>query len=148
MKWTTIAQKIQSDLEQIGITVNIETGEVGVVIDQYRNGKSTFLVMHWSPDYYDINNQLAFLPGATVGTRANWGVEGHEDMLELGQKISEESDNALRAEYSQQLQQLTAEDSPYAFLLQHPKNFAISDTLTNVTYNDLSKIHLCEISVK
>lgn len=148
LKWPTIAQKIQSDLAQIGIDVKIETGEIGVVIDKYREGTCPFLIMHWSPDYYDINNQLAFLPGGTVGARANWSAEGHEDMIALGDLIIGEADYEKRAEYSRQLQELTAEDSPYAFLLQHPKNFAIGDRVDNVIYNDLVKIQLSEMNVK
>ncbi|MBQ3378953.1 MAG: ABC transporter substrate-binding protein [Clostridia bacterium] len=148
LKWPTMAQRIASDLAEIGINVKIETGEIGVVIDAYRDGTCQFLIMHWSPDYYDINNQLAFLPDATVGARANWHAEGHEDMIALGDLITGEADPAQRAEYSRQLQELTAEDSPYAFLLQHPKNFAIGDRVDNVIYNDLVKLQLSEMNVK
>ena len=148
LKWPTIAQKIASDLAQIGINVKIETGEIGVVIDAYREGTCQFLIMHWSPDYYDINNQLAFLPDATVGARANWHAEGHEDMIALGDLIIGEADPEQRAEDSRQLQTLTAEDSPYAFLLQHPKNFAIGPRVDNVIYNDLVKLQLSEMNVK
>ena len=49
--------------------------------------------------------------------------------------------------YKRQLQDKMAENSPYAFLLQHPKTFAVSKTLNNVAYNDLSKIQLTEISI-
>ena len=147
MKWTDIAQKIQNDLKEIGITVKIKTAEFSVILDPYRKGELPFLVMHWSPDYYDINNQLAFLPGDTVGERAKWSAKGHDDMIELGNKIIGESDNAKRAQYSQQLQDLMAENSPYAFLLQHPKTYAASKRLTNVVYNDLSKIQLTEVNI-
>lgn len=148
MKWTDIAQKIKNDLAQINITVNIKTSEFAVVLDPYRNGEIPFLLMHWSPDYFDINNQLAFLPGDVVGERANWSTEGHEDMLELGKQIQGESDKEKRAQYSEELQDLMAENSPYAFLLQHPQVFASRTTLDNVHYNDLSKIQLAELTVK
>ncbi len=148
MKWTDIAQKIKNDLAQIGITVNIKTSEFSVVIDPYRNGEVPFLLMHWSPDYFDINNQLAFLPGELVGERAKWSADGHEDMLELGKKIEGESDKAKRAQYSEELQDMVAENSPYAFLLEHPQVFASRTTLDNVLYNDLSKIQLAQLTVK
>ena len=147
MKWGDIGQKIQNDLKQIGITVKLETPEFSNILDQYRNGEIPFLLMHWSPDYYDINNQLAFLPGDTVGERAKWSAEGHDDLIELGNKIIGEADKEKRTQYSQELQDKMAENSPYAFLLQHPKTFAVSKTLNNVAYNDLSKIQLTEISI-
>lgn len=148
MKWTDIAQKIKSDLAQINITVEIKTSEFAVILDPYRNGELPFLLMHWSPDYFDINNQLAFLPGDVVGERAKWSAEGHEDMIALGNQIKGESDKDKRAQYSGELQELMAENSPYAFLLQHPQVFASRTTLDNVHYNDLSKIQLAELTVK
>lgn len=148
LSWVTMAQKIQSDLAAININVKVETTEIGVVLDQYREGKAAFLFMHWTPDYYDINNQLVFLPGDTVGKRANWAADASPEMTELGNKIIGESDSQLRAEYSEQLQGLLAENSPYAFLLQHPKTFAVSSRLENVIYNDLCKIQFSKLSVK
>ncbi|MEG2038763.1 MAG: ABC transporter substrate-binding protein [Oscillospiraceae bacterium] len=149
MTWTTIAQKVQSDLAAIGIKVEIETSEIGVVIDQYREAKVPFLVMHWSPDYYEINNQLVFLPGDTVGARANWNKSDNTaKMTELGNGIIGEADNAVRQAKSEELQKLMTENSPYAFLLQHPKVFAASSKLENVVYNDLCKLQLSELNIK
>lgn len=148
LTWPTLAQKVQNDLAAININVNVETSEIGVVLDQYREGKCPFLVMHWSPDYYEINNQLVFLPGDTVGARANWPAEAGPDMVALGKQIIGESDAAKREEYSVTLQNMMAENSPYAFLLQHPKNFAASSRLDNVIYNDLCKLQLVEMNVK
>lgn len=149
MPWPTIAQKIQSDLKQIGIDIKVETSEIGVVIDQYRQGQSPFLVMHWNPDYYDINNQLAFLPGETVGERANWKTTPeNQNLLDLSKKIKEEGDVALRTQYSKELQEAIAENCPYAFLVQHPKVFAVSSRLSDVQYNDLCKIQLTTLNVK
>lgn len=148
MQWTTMAQKVQSDLAAIGITVKVETTEIGVAIDQYREGKAPFLFMHWSPDYFDINNQLVFLPGDTVGTRANWKADANPAMIELGNMIIGEADAEKRAEYSKELQGMMAENSPYAFLVQHPKSFAASARLDGLVYNDLTKLQLIDINVK
>lgn len=51
-------------------------------------------------------------------------------MIDLGNKIIGESDKTLRAQYSEQLQDLMAENSPYAFLLQHPKVYAYRTNLS------------------
>ena len=147
MQWTTIAQKITSDLAEIGIKVKVATSEIGVVIDEYRNGKTPFLVMHWSPDYIDINSQLAFLPDNTVGLRANWSAAGKEEIIDLGNKIKVESDNAKREQFSKELQQKMAEDCPYAFLLQHSRNFAVADSITNIYYNDVAKIQVKDLTM-
>ena len=149
MQWTTIAQKIQRDLEAINIDVNIQTAEIGVVIDDMRQGKLPFLLMHWSPDYYDINNQLVFLPGNMVATeRVKWASDSsNARMAELGKLIEGESNYEKRAQYAQELQDLLDADSPYAFLLQHPKAYAVSSRLENVTYNDVAKLQLADLAV-
>lgn len=150
MQWTTIAQKIQNDLKEINIDVNIQTAEIGVVIEDMRQGKLPFLLMHWSPDYYDINNQLVFLPGGMVATeRVRWEMdEANARMAELGRLIEGESNYDQRAKYAEELQDLLDADSPYAFLLQHPKSYAVSDKLENVTYNDVAKLQLADLAVK
>lgn len=155
LEWTTIAQKVKQDLSEIGITVEIETLEATLVYEKMRDGSMPFYVMFWSPDYYDINNQFAFLPGTgddgtAYGNRTQWDITPDNQRLwDLADKIFVETDAAKRAEYAEELQRLYAEDNPLAFLLQHPKTFAYnSETLNKVTYNDLCKIELCELSVK
>lgn len=147
LSWTTIGEKVKEDLAEINIDVEIETGEIGVVIEDYRGGNSPFLLMHWSPDYFDVNNQLAFVPDNIVGARANWEADGYDDLLDLAKQIQEETDESKRAEMSEEMQELMAEDSPYGFLIQHPITFAVSKDLEGVTYNDLFKLPLNELKL-
>ena len=156
LQWTTIAQKVAQDLAEINITVNIETLETTMVYEKMRQGTMPFYVMFWSPDYYDINNQIdAFLPGTgdtgtAYGNRTKWErTADNEELWTLGDQVKVETDETKRAELSQQLQELFEEDNPFAFLLQHPKTYAYrTDRLEDVTYNDLCKIELCELVAK
>ncbi|MEH7108736.1 ABC transporter substrate-binding protein [Bacillus sp. JJ1764] len=147
LSWVTIAEKVKEDLAKINIKVEIKTGEIGVVIDDYRNGKSPFLVMHWSPDYYDLSNQLAFVPGDIVGKRANWEPKDNAELVSLAEQAKVEIDETKRAEISGKMQDIMAENSPYAFLVQHPKSFAVSSRLEGVAYNDLCKLHLNDLKL-
>lgn len=127
--------------------MEIQTGDVGVVIEDYRNGKTPFLVMHWSPDYYDLSNQLAFIPGDIVGKRANWEASANAELVSLAEPAKVEIDVTKRAEISEKMQEIIAENSPYAFLVQHPKSFAVGANLEGVTYNDLYKLRLNELKL-
>ncbi|MCP1144376.1 ABC transporter substrate-binding protein [Lysinibacillus endophyticus] len=147
LSWVTIAEKVKEDLSKININVEIQTGDVGVVIEDYRNGKTPFLVMHWSPDYYDLSNQLAFIPGDIVGTRANWDPSANPELVALAEQAKVEIDEAKRAELSGKMQEIIAENSPYAFLVQHPKSFAVSANLEGVAYNDLFKLSLKDLKL-
>lgn len=152
LEWTTIAQKVKQDLAEIGIEVNIETLETTLVYDKMSEASMPFYIMFWSPDYYDINNQLAFLPGVgedgtAYGNRLAWDVnDSYQTMMDLSKKVFSETDEALRAQYSEEMQREFAKDNPFAFLLQHPKTFAYDATkLENVTYNDLCKVEISEL---
>lgn len=147
MSWTILGQKIKDDLEKIGINAKIETSEIGVVIDSYREGKEAFLLMHWHPDYMEINNQLVFLPGDTVGERAKWTDTSNTKMAELKQTIQTESDEEKRVAASEELQKLLADNMPYAFLVQHPKVLAYRVNLKGVNYYEVQKINFQDVSI-
>ncbi len=136
LEWTTIAQKVAEDLAEINITVNIETLETTLVYEQMREGTMPFYVMFWTPDYYDINNQIdAFLPGVgddgtAYGNRTMWErTEENEALWTLGNQIKTDTDETERAALSEELQRLFDQDNPFAFLLQHPKTFAYNSNL-------------------
>ena len=114
-----------------------------------------FYVRFWSPDYYDINNQFAFLPGTgedgtAYGNRTQWERTADNEVLwELADQIKVETDTTKRAVLSEELQTQFDKDNPFAFLLQHPKTFAYrTDTLEFVSYSDLCKIELCDLIAK
>ena len=146
--WTTLGQKIKDDLSKVGINAEIITSEVGVVIDSYREGKEQFLLMHWSPDYPDINNQLAFLPGNTVGLRANWTDTSNEALEAAKRTVMTEGDDSIRAAAAEDLQRLLAEEMPYAFLVQHPKVIGYSTNIEGIHYYEVQKINFQDIALK
>ena len=155
LSWTTLSEKVKQDLSEVGIDVTIDTLETTLVYEKMRDGTMPFYIMYWSPDYYDINNQFAFLPGigdngTAYGNRTQWDIDADNQVLiDLADKIFIETDDAKRAEYSEQLQLEYAKNNPLAFILQSPKTFAYkSDTVENVEYNDLCKIELCQLRLK
>ncbi|GCF95343.1 peptide ABC transporter substrate-binding protein [Enterococcus florum] len=148
MSWTTMGQKIKDDLSKIGINAKIETAEIGVAIDSYREGKEQFLFMHWHPDFPDINNQLAFLPGETVGERAKWSDPSDGKLDELKKTVQTESDEEKRVAASEELQKLLDQQMPFALLVQHPKVLAYRSNLDGVNYYEVQKINFQDIAVK
>ena len=134
VSFMTLAQKVQADLAEAGITVNIEPQEVAVYLEGYRDGKQQSVMCHWGPDYNDSNNQLAFLPGNTVGLRLGWTAEMDPELAELGQKASVETDSDKRAELFTEIQkQMDEKNAPAVVLLQPGKTWAVSSRLTNLT---------------
>ena len=71
--FATLAQRVQANLQDIGLEVDLAGAPVGTWLDKYRNGTMAFGLSLWGPDYPDPADYLAFMPGeAFVGTRVGW----------------------------------------------------------------------------
>jgi peptide/nickel transport system substrate-binding protein len=112
----TNAQKIQADLAEVGITVNLNPGELQVSLEEYRNGQQGFGYWFWGPDKLDPVDFLEFLPGGKVATdRTRWTPEmASPEILDLIAQAKVESDPAKRAEIFIKLQDFAQEEGAFA----------------------------------
>ncbi|HEX2621397.1 MAG TPA: ABC transporter substrate-binding protein, partial [Phototrophicaceae bacterium] len=112
----TNAQKIQSDLAEVGINVTLNVGDLQVSLDEYRNGQQGFAYWFWGPDKLDPVDLTAFLPGGNVATeRAKWLPENADpDFLALIEQAKTEPDQAKRLELYGQIQTYVQQNGPFA----------------------------------
>ncbi len=113
----TNAQKIQADLAEVGINVELRPGELQVSLEEYRNGDQGFAYWFWGPDVLDPIDLISFLPGGKVATeRTNWLPENVEDeeLLMLIEQAQVETDPETRVEIFEQLQVKLQESGPFA----------------------------------
>ena len=112
----TNAQKIQADLAEIGINVELAPAEVQVALEGYRSGTQGFAYWFWGPDKLDPVDFLEFLPGGKVATeRAMWAPEMvDQGILDLIAQAKVETDAAKRAEIFVQLQDFAQQNSAFA----------------------------------
>jgi len=110
------AQKIQSDLAEVGINVTLNAGELGVSLEEYRQGLQGFAYWFWGPDKLDMVDFLSFLPGGKVAAeRTNWTADNADpELLDLIEQAKVETDEAARADLYAQLQRYNQENGPYA----------------------------------
>ncbi|MGJ3238555.1 MAG: ABC transporter substrate-binding protein [Anaerolineae bacterium] len=112
----TNAQKVQADLAEIGITVNLRPGELQVSLEEYRNGQQGFGYWFWGPDILDPVDFLSFLPGGKVAEeRTLWTTDGvDQEILDLIAQAATESDPEARLDAFAQLQAWSQENGAYA----------------------------------
>lgn len=144
--FSLLSQKIQSDLSTIGIQTNIIPEDVTISLETYRTGKQPLGLWYWNPDYPDNNSQLAFLPGQSVGLRANWTADLNPELAELAIEAASIVDEDAREEAFATIQEMMQEDTPFACLLQHTSQYAIDSSLQGVEYIDRYKFDLKAIS--
>src|SRR5260370_34096323 len=67
-----LAARVQQNLQQVGINVNLQGQSIQVALNSYRGGQEAMGLWYWGPDFPDPSDYLNFLPGALVGLRAGW----------------------------------------------------------------------------
>ncbi len=113
----TNAQKIQSDLAEVGINVTLQPGELQVSLEEYRNGEQGFAYWFWGPDILDPLDVLSFLPGGKVAEeRTNWTTDLVDDaeLLDLIAQAETETDADSRLAVFAALQDKLQESGPFA----------------------------------
>jgi peptide/nickel transport system substrate-binding protein len=112
----TNAQKIQSDLAEVGIKVTLNPADLQVALEDYRTGKEGFGYWFWGPDKLDPADFFSFLPGGNVATeRALWTPENADkSLLDLIEQAKVESDQTKRLDLFAQLQTYAQENGPFA----------------------------------
>lgn len=115
----TNAQKIQSDLAEVGINVTLSPSDLQVALEGYRAGQEGFGYWFWGPDVLDPIDMLSFVPGGIVADRANWSAEGADEaLLDLIEQARVTTDPAAREQIFTDLQAATLENSPWAPFIQ------------------------------
>ncbi len=127
----TNAQKIQSDLAEVGINVTLRPGELQVSLEEYRSGQQGFAYWFWGPDILDPVDSLSFLPGGKVALeRALWLEEGADPaIIALRDQARVESDPDARLEIFHQIQDYLQQSGPWAPFLQNDTQVAFRANL-------------------
>ena len=112
----TNAQKIQADLAEVGITVELRPLEVQVALEEYRVGDQGFAYWFWGPDILDPVDFLSFMPGGKVAVeRTHWTEDmAPPEILDLIAQAKVESDPETRLDVYEQLQVFAQESGAYA----------------------------------
>ena len=146
LSFSTLAQKVQANLQEVGIKVNLTGSPISVSLAEYRAGKEQLGLWLWGPDYPDPNDYLVFLPGQLVGLRAGWA-KGTDPSLEtLGTQAASTTDNAQRGQLFQQIQRQLNTDGPFFPLIQPGQVVAAAKGVSGADYNPTWTIDVSGVS--
>src|SRR5215203_3291014 len=144
-----LAQKIQSDLAEVGIELALDGLPRTTALQKYRDAKDQVGVWSWAADFPDASNFLVYLPGRTVGTRAGWPADASpeaEALVETGEKAEATVDDEERIALYQEVENTIREIGPYAPLFQPAVPFAFRSDLSGVTYNSVWGVDLYAVT--
>jgi peptide/nickel transport system substrate-binding protein len=141
----TLAARVQQDLQQVGITVQLQGQSIQVALNSYRGGQEAMGLWYWGPDFPDPSDYLNFLPGALVGLRAGW-VKGADPSLEaMGTTAASTTQKATRATLYQQIQRSMNSLSPFMPLVQPAQILVGANSVKNLQSNALWLVDLGEL---
>jgi peptide/nickel transport system substrate-binding protein len=131
----TLAQKIQADLAEADITVNLVPGDIGPALQKYRDGKAAFGLWLWGPDFVDPIDRLAFTPGGVVGLRVNWTEDkasaALNDAVKRAKVVTADAD---RAAAFTDIQNIMLDENPFVFLVQSGTQVAYNANIKGFVY--------------
>ena len=136
----TLAQRIQANLREAGINVDLAGAPTGTWLDKYRSGKMAFGLSLWGPDYPDPADYLAFMPGELVGLRAGWPKGADPTIERLAAQARVTTRDAARAPIYRQIQRRLNQSGPYFPLIQPTQVFASTTDLRGAVFNPLYQI--------
>jgi peptide/nickel transport system substrate-binding protein len=143
-----VAQKVQADLAEVGITVSLVPQELQTSLDLYRGGQQGFGLWLWNPDYQDTLDYVEFLPAGVVGNRANWTDENAApEILALRDKVKVETDPDARNGLFREIQLYEQQSGPFAPLFQPGVHFAYTTALEGFNYNGQWRVDLTLLSL-
>jgi peptide/nickel transport system substrate-binding protein len=148
LSFGVLAQKVKSDLEAAGITVDLAGSPVATSLTTYRAGTEELGLWYWGPDYPDPNDYLVFLPGQTVGLRAGWAAGSYPALEKLGVKAGSTADPTVRAALYTQIGNDLNAKSPFYPLVQPGQVVASSKNLTKTTFNVVYWIDVTAVGSK
>jgi peptide/nickel transport system substrate-binding protein len=146
--FTTLAQRVQANLQAIGINVQLSGSPTGTWLTSYRSGKMAFGLSLWGPDYPDPADYLTFAPGDLVGLRAGWAKGAAPAIEKTAAAAAVAIDPKKRTALFQQFQQQLNASGPYFPLMQPTQVFVATSDLRNAVYNAVYSIDVTKVAPK
>jgi peptide/nickel transport system substrate-binding protein len=145
--FNVVAQKLQADLAEVGITLNLFPEEWSVFIAAYRAGKLPIVISYNTADYVDPHavSQSFVMTSAVFAKRMGYV---NPKMDELAMAAVQTTDPAERKRIYAELYQLFNEDAVFYPLVEPLEVIGYRDNVTGFEYNPVNKLNLWQVDKK
>ncbi len=146
VEFTPLAERIQAQLEDAGITVELAPAPFATELDAYVNGTEGFGLWFWGPDYADSANFLPFGPGLKVGLRSGWAAEANPEIAEIAANAAAATDADERTGLFTDFAEAMQAEGPFVPLIVPGRNIASADSVSGAVYNSVWEMDIAEIT--
>ena len=145
-----IAEVIQSNLEKIGIKVNIVSYEWATYLEEGKQGKHDLMLMGWTGVMADPDNFLfpnLHSSNATVPA-SNYAFYQNPEFDALIEQAREEYDQEKRTELYEQAQEIFHEDIPWYMIAHTTPPVAAADYVKGLTLHPMEIDDYAKVSIE
>jgi peptide/nickel transport system substrate-binding protein len=135
IEWATIAAKIQADVAQIGLTLNIQQLQQSELLNLYRAQDGQMVMINWGPDFPDPDgNATPFsnYEAQSLAFRNEWN---DPTAIEMSKAAAIELDADKRAEMYAELVDYVMHNGPYIMLYQPTRVFGVRNNVQGFIYD-------------
>jgi peptide/nickel transport system substrate-binding protein len=138
-----VAQRIQSQLKEVGIQVTLTPGPLATTLENWRGGKEELGLWTTTPDRPAADDYLDFCPGELQALRVNWQAEDDPDLLEVCEtaRTMPPEDPDYESTF-QELQRQLNERGPYFPLFQPAQVLVADGSVSNLEYSPMFLVDL------
>ena len=112
-QYLDICEFIQSQLNEIGLKVNIQVEQAAILFEAVASSEALFFRKSWIGDYPDAENFLSLFYSSNFSPEGfNYSHYNNPQFDILYQKAIKEQDDSLRFDYYQQMDRMIIEDAP------------------------------------
>ncbi|MEZ4660436.1 MAG: ABC transporter substrate-binding protein [Caldilineaceae bacterium] len=135
IEWSTLAAKIQNDLAQVGLVLNLQQLQSSELLNIYRAQEGKLVFMNWGPDFPDPDgNATPFTnyEARSLAWRNDWN---DAKAIEMSKAAAAEQDPTKRVELYKELTEYVQHNGPYVLLYQPTTTFGLRSNVQGFIYD-------------
>jgi peptide/nickel transport system substrate-binding protein len=135
VQWSDLAAKLQSDWEQIGVTVNIKQVEQAELLATYREQKGQLVLILWGPDFADPDTNVTPFTNYEAKSIAWRNAWNDAEIAAKAKEAALMTDAAAREAAYKEITDYVLHNGPYAILYQPAALFGVRNTVSGFEWN-------------
>ncbi len=127
-----LAAKVQSDLEKVGLKMNIQSLQVSELLNIYRSenhDQKQMVFILWGPDFADPDGNVAPFTNYDLKSLAWRNGWENKEIADLGKQAAQAPTDAERIELYAQVTDRLQHEGPYVFMYQPKRTFAVRNNI-------------------
>jgi peptide/nickel transport system substrate-binding protein len=137
VQWSDLAAKLQSDWDQIGVTVTIKQVTFAELLDVYRAQGAQLALLYWGPDFADPDTNVTPFTNYEAKSIAWRNAWNDPDIAAKAKDAALMTDAAEREAAYKEITEYVLHNGPYAVLYQPAALFGVRNTVQGFEWNPM-----------